>query len=150
MSETSPQPNAGSKRKKSKIRNRVADRGLTGCANDTKWGKLLDAMRARDQWTPSFRFKCVDGSPSRWDVEWWHHLPFPMMSVEWFDITYLEEIEMGVLVEAQVIDHSDWILEILNVANFCYDVVGEIIRIFGYLPKSFEGLETNDVRPNEG
>lgn len=150
MSETSPQPNVGTELEKSKIRTVVSDRGLSGCANHLKWGKLLDAMRQREGWLPSYRFKCVDGQPSGWDVEWWHHLPFPMMSVEWLDIAYFQEIRTGALTEPEIIDHSDWIVRVLHDAKFCYDVVGDVIRIFGYLPKSFDGLDANYARPDGG
>ena len=99
MSETSPQPNVGTELEKSKIRAVVSDRGLSGCANDVKWGKLLDAMRLREGWKPSYRYKCVDGAPSGWDVEWWYHLPLPMMSVEWFDIAFSQQVQKGALIE---------------------------------------------------
>ncbi|MDB2687446.1 hypothetical protein N9Y42_09565 [Mariniblastus sp.] len=148
MSKTSPQPNAGSGPERSKIRAVVSNRGLSGCANDLKWGKLLDVMRTRTDWTPSYRFKCVDGQLSDWDVEWRHHLPFPMMSVEWLDIAYLQETRTGLLTEPRLIDHSDWIVKILDDAKFCYDIVGDVIRIFGYLPKSFDGINTNNTKPN--
>ena len=70
-------------------------------------------------------------------------MPFPMMSVEWFDICYLQEIRRGALIDPDVVDHSDWIVKVLNDARFCYDVAGDVIRIHGYLPKSFDELDTN-------
>ncbi len=142
MSETSPQPNAGSDEEKEKIRHTIAMLGLTGAANDVKWGRLIDAMRTRDDWTPSYRFNCVDSDyVSPWDVEWWYHLPFPMVSVRWFDIGCWQEVGRGRLLEPEIIDHSDWILPLLDEIGFCYDMVGEIVRLHGYLPKSFDGLE---------
>ena len=143
MADTSPQPNVGTDDDKDRIRRVISERGLTGAANDVKWERLLDAMRQRDGWRPSYRYKCVDGPPSGWDVEWWYHLPFPMMSVEWFDICYFQEIRRGALLEPEIIDHSDWIAQILHDAKFCYDFVGDIVRIHGYLPKSFDGLDAN-------
>ena len=68
-------------------------------------------------------------------------MPFPMMSVEWFDICYWQENRRGALIEPEIIDQSNWILKILQDARFCYDVVGDIVRIHGYLPKSFDGLD---------
>jgi hypothetical protein len=97
-------------------------------------------MRTRSGWRPSYRFKCVDGKPSYWDTEWWYHVPIPMVSVEWLDIGLVQEKHRGQLVEPELIDHRDWILEILDEARFCYEVHGEIVRIFGYLPKNLEGL----------
>ena len=113
-----------------------------------KWGCLLDAIRQRDGWRPSYRYKCVDGPPSNWDTEWWHHLPFPMMSVEWFDICYFQEIRRGALIDQDVVNNSDWILKTLHDASFCFDVVGDVIRIHGYLPKSFDELDANPELEN--
>ncbi len=143
MSDTSPPPNVGSDEEKDRIRRVISERGLSGAANDVKWGQLLDAMRQRDGWRPSYRYKCIDGPPSTWDAEWWYHLPFPMMSVEWFDICYFQEVRHGQLIDLEKIDHSDWITKILRDARFCYDVVGDIVRIHGYLPKSFDELDGN-------
>ena len=143
MKPTQPQASTGSEIEKSKIRAVVSERCLSGCANDLKWGQLLDAMRLRNGWKPSYRFKCVDGPSSDWDVEWWCHLPFPMMSVEWLDISFVQEIRTGKYTAPKRIDHSTWILAILEDAKFCYDTVDDIIRIFGYLPKSHDGLNTN-------
>jgi hypothetical protein len=143
MFRTSPPPNTGSEEEKERIHRSISALGLCGAANDVKWGSLLDAMRERKGWKPSYRYKCV-GSPhiSRWDCEWWYHLPLPMMSVEWFDIGSTRQIiSRGKLLKPETIDHSEWILAILEEAGFCYDVVGDIIRIHGYLPKSFEALD---------
>lgn len=120
-----------------KIKRVVAERGLGGLANDTKWNELLAAMRQRD-WRPSFRWKCVDGSPSRWDVEWFCHLPFPLISVEWFDIAFLEETAEHRLVPAKITDHSPWIEDIVRQAGFDYRKGKTMIRIFGYAPRSTE------------
>ena len=149
MKGTLPAPGTGSNEEKERIRSIVASRGLTGAANDTKWGQLLDAMRTREGWRPPNRLKCVDGPPSGWDAEWHHHLPFPMMSVEWMDVSCRQVIPRGALIEPEVVDHSDWIEAILIEAKFCYDVVGDMIRIHGYLPKSFEGLDANPELTSE-
>lgn len=148
MANTSPQSTVGTDDEKERIRSVIAERGLVGAANDVKWGRLLDAMRQRDGWRPSYRYKCVAGPPSGWDVEWWYHLPFPMMSVEWLDICCFQEVRRGALIEPELIDHSDWIVTILNNARFCYDVVGDIIRIHGYLPKSSDDLDSNSEIEN--
>jgi len=143
MSETSPSPNTGSDEEKDRLRRVITERGLAGAANDVKWGRLLDAMRQRNGWRPSYRYKRIDGEPSGWDAEWWHHLPFPMMSVEWLDICYFQEINRGALIEPEIIDHSDWIAKILHDARFRYDFLGDIVRIHGYLPMSFDDLDAN-------
>ncbi|HEY3963824.1 MAG TPA: DUF6678 family protein [Planctomycetaceae bacterium] len=117
----------------------VADRGLGGLANDTKWDELITAIRGRDAWRPSYRFKCVDGPPSPWDVEWFYHLPFPMISVEWFDIAYLQEVrEHRLPPRIHVVDHSAWIEVLLAEIGLDYRKGATTIRIFGYFPRSLE------------
>ena len=142
MSETSPQPNVGSDDEKDQIRRTVERLGLTGAANDVKWGRLLDAMRLRDDWTLSFRYKCVNSDYiSEWFGEWWHHLPLPMMSAKWLDLNCLQDSFRGYALKHGEIDHSVWILPLIDEIGFCYDVVGNIVRVHGYLPKSFEGWD---------
>lgn len=136
-------PNAKSARspkERAKIKRIVAERGLAGLASDTKWDEFIEAMRARS-WHPSYRFKCVDGPVSGWDVEWFHHLPFPFISVEWFDVAFLQEEKKHWLVAAKVTDHSPWIEEILTAAGLDYRKGNEMIRIFGYAPRSLEHFD---------
>lgn len=121
-----------------KIKRVVAARGLGGLANDTKWNELLAAMRQRHDWRPSFRWQCVDGTPSGWDVEWFCHLPFPLISVEWMDICFIQEIQEHRLTAPQIIDHSSWIEAILRQARFDYRKGRDTFRIFGYAPRNTE------------
>ena len=145
MSDTSPQPDFGSDDDKKRIRRVINQRGLTGAANDAKWGRLIDTMRQRNGWVPRYRCKCFDGPMSRWDAEWWYHLPLPMMSVEWLDINSLQDRFPGNALKHETIDYSSWILQLLAEVGFCCDVVRHIVRLHGYLSKSFEGLD--DLAP---
>lgn len=120
-----------------KIKRVIAERGLAGLANDTKWDEFVEAMRARS-WRPSYRFKCVDGPVSDWDVEWFYHLPFPLISVEWLDVVFLQEEKKHQLVAPQVTDHSPWIEAMLTSAGLDFRKGTEMIRIFGYAPRSLE------------
>ena len=118
----------------------IQQRGLYGLANDTKWDELLSAMRARKEWKPRFRCKCI-GSPhvAKWDREWYYHLPFPMISVEWLDLNLLEETWTDRLPpQRQVTDHSPWIEELLQRIGFDYVKGQSMIRIFGYSPKNMD------------
>jgi hypothetical protein len=120
---------AGSRELKEKARSLVARRGLVGAANDTKWNELITCMRQRAGWRPSWRCKSVNGHVSDWDAEWGWHLPFPFIAVEWFD--------MG-LHDGADNDHSPWILGKLRDIGFEFEVAGSVVRVFGYLPMSFE------------
>jgi hypothetical protein len=135
-------PNAKSARspdEREKLRRIVSQRGLCGLANDTKWVELLAAMRARPEWRPSYRYKCIDGPPSGWDVEWFYHLPFPFVSVEWLDIAYLQKVSgAGLPSGGHVIDHSGWIEDLLRSIGLDFHSGTTMIRIFGYSPRSLE------------
>jgi hypothetical protein len=135
-------PNAKSARlstEREKLRDIVAMRGLCGLANDTKWNEFITAIRDRPEWRPSYRYKCIDGPPSGWDVEWFYHLPFPLLSVEWMDIAFLQEIrEHRLPPRTQVIDHSGWIEELLRRVGLDYCKGATMVRVYGYSPRSSE------------
>ena len=122
-----------------RLRRVIAERNLCGLANDTKWDEFIEGIRTRPNWQPSYRYKCIDGLPSSWDVEWFYHLPFPMLSVEWFDVCHLQEVRVHRLpVRKEIIDHSVWIEESLNLIGLDYCKGKNMIRIFGYSPRSME------------
>lgn len=76
MPDTSPLPNAGSEEEKDRIRSVITKGRLTSAPNVDEGGRLLDAMRERDRWKPSYRYKCVDGPVPDRDtarVECWTH-----------------------------------------------------------------------------
>ncbi|MGV3609080.1 MAG: DUF6678 family protein [Planctomycetaceae bacterium] len=141
MFKTNPAANVDPENQKEKYRRIIEAKGLVGAASDQKWRKLLDAMRLREGWHPLFRCKFVDGVVSTWDGEWWYHLPLPMMSVHWFDIQLREKVYRAAIGTYEWVDHQPWVQAILEDAHFCYDIVGDIARIHGYLPKSLELLE---------
>ncbi len=121
------------------LRRVVVQRGLCGLANDTKWDEFIAAMRAHAEWRPSYRYKCIDGPPSGWDVEWFYHLPSPLLSVEWLDIAHLQEIrERRLPPRIRVIDHSEWLVPLLQRVGLDYHVGAAMIRVFGYSPRSLE------------
>jgi hypothetical protein len=119
-----------------KLKRKIAQRGLGGLANDAKWDEFITAMRSRRGWRPSFRWKCIDGAPSRWDAEWCYHLPFPMLSVEWLDIACLQEQRTSRPSRISVIDHSAWIEPLLLRIGLDYAKGQTMFRIFGYAPRS--------------
>jgi hypothetical protein len=70
-----------------KIKKLIARKNMAGLANDTKWDELIESMRSKKEWRPSYRSKSVSGYISGWDTEWYYHLPFPFVGVEWFEIS---------------------------------------------------------------
>ena len=122
-----------------KLQKMIIQRGLCGLANDTKWDEFLSAIRMRTDWRPSFRFRCIDGVPVGWDGEWFYHLPFPFMSVEWFDVAYVQELRNDRLPpQTMRIDHSQWIVPLLTRIGLDFLQGNTMIRIFGYYPRNME------------
>ncbi|WP_282396835.1 DUF6678 family protein [Pseudomonas sp. PS01298] len=117
----------------------VAARNLAGAANNTKWNELISHFRQRPGWRPSYRSKSIKGPLSDWDVEWFYHLPFPFAYVEWFDIGLWELApSLGVLLPQTYIDHTEEISTVVARIGFEFEVQADVLRIWGYLPKSYE------------
>lgn len=130
---------------KSKLRKIIASKGLTGLANDTKWNELIQTMRA-DGWSPCYRCNCIDSNYiSEWDSEWWHHLPFPLMSVSELDLSVTEEKDTkgGRTLPGQI-DHTLELENLLTKIGFEFEIGKDVIRIFGYAPK-----DRSDFFPSE-
>jgi len=142
-------PNAKSARspdEREKLLRVISERGLCGLANDTKWDELIDAMRIRQDWKPRYRCKCIDGPPSEWDSEWFYHLPFPMLSVEWLDLYHIQEVRTHRLLASQFIDHSGWIEQLLQHIGLDYCKGTKMIRIFGYSPRNMDLFDEEQSR----
>ena len=139
-----------------KLRKIIAAEGLAGLANDTKWNELLKNMRARDvkAWCPGYRWQCIGSDYiSRWDGEWWHHLPFPFISVRWFDLTFREDITIARLLPTKTIDHSAELQDLLSTIGFDFEIGPEAIRIFGYAPRDYTNFNREAIQSatdNEG
>ena len=136
-------PHAGSiplHEDKDKILKIIEKKQLCSIANNTKWNKLISVIREWEDWRPSYRYKTVNNHISNWDVEWYYHLPFPFICVEWFDIGLYEEIYIGQLVKNKIVDHTKKITDLLSLCKFDYEVHSDIVRVWGYLPKTYEKL----------
>ncbi|WGS41937.1 hypothetical protein LFL97_19825 [Burkholderia sp. JSH-S8] len=113
----------------------LARRKFAGAlANDTKWNELIAFVRGLNGWRPSYRSKWVNGHVTGWDVEWFYHLPFPFVGVEWFDIGLHEQASPG----HEVTDHSALVLGKLAEIGFEFEARDDVARIWGYAPKSYE------------
>lgn len=122
-----------------KIDAAVHGRNLARASNNTRWDELINYFRNKTDWRPSYRFKSVTGYISEWDVEWFYHLPFPFASVEWFDIgLYQAAPAEGRLLKPGVICHTEDISNVVNAIGFDFEVRGNVLRIWGYLPRSYE------------
>ena len=107
-------------------------------ANDSKWNALIEYVRSLEGWRPSYRSKWINGHVSGWDTEWYYHLPFPFVGVEWFEIGLHQTIRTGLRIAPQIVDHSPAIIGKLQESGFDFEVKGDVVRIWGYYPKSYE------------
>ncbi|OPB01039.1 hypothetical protein BFW87_01180 [Pseudomonas fluorescens] len=122
-----------------KIKAVVSKQNLASAANNTKWNELIDYFRQRSGWHPSYRSKSITGHISDWDVEWFYHLPFPFAYVEWFDIGLWQAApSKGALLPQTFIDHTEEISGVVAQIGFEFEVRADVLRIWGYLPKSYE------------
>jgi len=119
-----------------KINAAVATRNLSRASNNTRWDELINHFRYSQEWRPFYRFKTLDDSRiSGWDREWFYHLPFPFSSVEWFDIG-LKTNGGGRLLPP--VDSTVEISRVVKNIGFEFEVRADVLRIWGYLPKSYE------------
>lgn len=117
----------------------ITAKNLVSAANNTKWNELITHFRLRSGWRPSYRSKSVTGHISEWDVEWFYHLPFPFAYVEWFDIGLWELApSLGALLPRTYIDHTEEITKVVAAIGFEFEVKEDVVRVWGYLPKSYE------------
>lgn len=127
---------------RSKLRKVASARGLGGLANDTKWDELITWARAQTAYRPSYRFKCIDTPHvTNWDGEWYYHLPYPLSSVEWLEISFLEIKHQARLVPPVTKDHSVLIEEALQAIGLEYLKGRSAFRIFGYAPYNLDDFE---------
>ncbi len=120
-----------------KLKKLAISMGLSGLANNTKWNELITTIRNSpdSEWRPSFRYNCIDSEfISTWDCEWWHHLPFPFVSVRWFEVSFMEEIHRGNLISPEVKDHSEKLKSLLESIGLEFERGKEAFRIYGYSP----------------
>ena len=120
-----------------KLRKLIAASNLVGLANDTKWNELITHIRnLAGEWRPMYRCNCIASDfISQFEAEWWHHLPFPLISVRWLEVTFIEEIFRGHLLNSKIVDHSPEIQNLLTKIGFEFEKGTEAFRIFAYAPK---------------
>lgn len=121
-----------------KIRKQVRIRSLAGASNNSKWNELIAFIREQSDWHPTYRSKSVFGEISDWDVEWFYHLPFPFVGVEWLDIGLKQFIHVGKLLPPKIIDHSSILFGKLQEIGFEFETSNDVVRIWGYLPKNYD------------
>jgi hypothetical protein len=100
----------------------IAEKQLVGAANNTKWNELISEMRELAN-PPCYRTKVVNGYISGWDSEWYYHLPFPLLNVEWIDIELTETV-----------------LTLVRKIGFEFETTKSTIRVWGYFPKCYESF----------
>ncbi|MBO1255386.1 hypothetical protein J3L16_06780 [Alteromonas sp. 5E99-2] len=122
-----------------RLKKLIVAKNLVGLANNTKWNELFTFMREsiqfKSKWVPCFRFNCIDSDYiSAWDNEWYNHLPYPMLSVMWFEIEYKEDSFKSGSTKIVTIDHSARLESLIKSIGFEYEKGTTSLRIYGYSP----------------
>ncbi|PAS96292.1 MAG: hypothetical protein BSR46_15670 [Candidatus Dactylopiibacterium carminicum] len=124
----------------------ASERRLGGLANDTKWDELILWVRAQTDYRPEHRFKRIDSAHvSNWDSEWHFHLPYPLSSIEWLEISFLRIKHRATLVPHITEDHSALIESVLQTIGLDYVKGRSAFRIFGYAPRNLHDFETASI-----
>jgi hypothetical protein len=140
MTATGPS-NQGSDTDYLKLRHIAMERGLGGLSNNTKWRELIERIYTMDWCGPHYRYKCIDSEQINANNGDWHALPQPFMSIEWLDVSYVEEVHNGRLLARTLVDHSNEIEAILQAIGLDYRKGEGCIRIFGYAPRCEAGMK---------
>ncbi|MBQ4880374.1 DUF6678 family protein [Pseudoalteromonas luteoviolacea] len=124
---------------KNKLLKEVKTKQLVGLCNNTKWNEILTSFR-HNEWTVSNRSKWINGYISEWENDWYYHLPFPFLGVEWFDISYEKytfKIEGGGRHET-VTNLKNDILKFIESVGVEYEENESFVRVWGYAPKCYK------------
>lgn len=122
-----------------KLKKEIKSKNLVGLCNNTKWDELLTAFRA-NKWTVCNRSKWINGFISNWENDWFYHLPFPFVGVEWFDIRFVKTILIirdGGRFEEEA-HLKDEILNCLSDIGVEFEVSSDFVRVWGYAPKCYQ------------
>ncbi len=119
---------------------RLAEReGLCSVSSNTKWRTLLGLI---EQFPCNKRIKWIDrDEPTRWQVGMWQ--PHPnyveasggpeeLKFMEWVEIERCERRQMGRLVQARLLDHSDEIRDVLTAERATFEEGDDSFKILGY------------------
>jgi hypothetical protein len=112
---------------------------LTSCLNDTKWQELVAAMRSFKDFVPKYQVKHVrenlqpPGVP--WDAEWYYHLPWPRMVIEWVDIDPINVVDKRNEEERrkETPDFTADIVAALRSIGVPFSIEGHRLRVWCYL-----------------
>ena len=112
---------------------------LCSVSSNTKWRRLLALIK---QFPCYKRIKWIDSDHlTRWQIGMWQpHPNFVEASggpeelkfVEWIEVERCERRDMGRLVQAKFIDHSEEIREMLMTAGATFEEGDDAFRVFGY------------------
>jgi hypothetical protein len=127
------------------IRARAASRRLVGAANNTKWNELISYFRGVSDWRPSYRWKSVDGYVSGWDVEWFYHLPFPFIGVQWLDVGLREHVAADECGQSEARGINERIVSEIQEIGFEFETRDDVVRVWGYLPRCYKDFPPKRV-----
>ncbi|QSX41535.1 DUF6678 family protein [Shewanella cyperi] len=129
-----------------KLKKEIESKNLVGLCNNTKWNELLTAFRT-NKWIVCNRSKWINGFISHWENDWFYHLPFPFLGVEWFDIKFEKTVFIirdGGRYEEEI-NLKDEILKCLRAIGVEFEVTSDFVRVWGYAPKCYKEFNAKDI-----
>jgi hypothetical protein len=119
-----------------RLRQYVAEHGLTSCMNDTKWREAISALRGIPGFYVRFRARSVrdglDEVPSTQSSFPWH-VPSPHAHLEWLEVDPIVRTRRGALIADDTRDFTAAVIQSLKTAGVPISLEGGLIRIWGYL-----------------
>jgi len=126
---------------KKRVLTTISERHLTSIMNNTKWGKLQDAVLNTLLFPPPYQAKYVlgqtpfpeDFEDDVWYIGDWVEGLIPFYSVEWIRVwpRYLKH--RGSLIFPELIDITEDFIMVLRELTIPYKVYKDTIYIYGYI-----------------
>ena len=132
-----------------KVRNEQTARGLASLMNETKWRRLVQAIREELPFPPPYQRKDIlEQAPQteefKSDVwylgDWGTEATWPYFSIEWLCVRPRYQKSKGLLLPPEVIDESDEFRQVLLRLRIPHRYDGECFWIYGY------AADTSEIR----
>ncbi len=116
-----------------RLRRYIEREQLIALMNDTKWRKVITALRHIPNFPMRFRVQCLrSDSPATWDSSFPWHVPQPYNVIEWLDIDPIAHFHRGQLISDATIDFTEQVVQALQSVSVPFSHEGPFIRIWGY------------------
>ena len=133
-------PNANAQREA--VLAAVSERNLSSVMNNTRWNRLIEAVRTSMPFPPPYQRKDIlsegpfpanfeDDVPYHGD---WGSALRPYHSIEWLRVRPRYQKPQGQLVAPEIVDESERFLAIVRALRLPHRVESDCVWIYGYAP----------------